>query len=141
MALFALLYGLAADAVFLASFLHAIGFVGNLWVPKSIDLGGPEPVERSTCVLRASLALLYRRVRHPIYLGFLLAFWAAPTMRAGQLLFAVATVGCMLIGIWFEERDLVVLFGERCRRHREEVGMLWPRGSQPGTVSQACQTA
>jgi len=233
----AALYGAAVYLIFVATFLYAIAFVGNLPAPKTIDSGMPgdlgaallidtlllglfavqhsvmarpafkrwwtrivpQSVERTTYVLLASAALLllywqwrpipdavwsvshpagivilqavfwigwalvlvstflishfelfglrqvwarlrrqelpspvfrtpslYKRVRHPIYLGFLLAFWAAPTMSVGHLLFAVATTGYILIGIFLEERDLMALFGEQYRRYREEVPMLIP---------------
>jgi len=232
-----LIYAIASYAVFLASFLYALGFFANTLVPKSIDVGAPAnvgeaivvdllllgvfaiqhsvmarpafkrwwtrlvppAVERTTFVLFASLALvllywqwrpmtdivwsvtdplgaimlevvsgigwtvvlastfminhfelfglrqvlarllrqelppakfktpvLYKSVRHPIYLGFLIAFWATPTMTAGHLLFAIATTGYILIGIWLEERDLIALFGDQYRRYREQVSMLIP---------------
>jgi protein-S-isoprenylcysteine O-methyltransferase Ste14 len=232
-----ILYGGLAYLVFLAAFLYAIVFVGNMPAPKTIDTGEPgpivaalvidtlllsifaiqhsvmarpafkqwwtrfvpPPIERSTYVLLASLALLllywqwrpitepvwsvtnpagavtlravgwtgwgvallstflinhfelfglrqvharlrgetlpppvfktplfYKQVRHPLYLGFLLAFWATPVMTEGHLLFAAATTGYILIAIYFEERDLIALFGNEYRRYREQVSMLIP---------------
>lgn len=71
--------------------------------------------------------LLYRYVRHPLYLGLLLSFWSVPVMSAGHLLFSAGASAYILIGVAFEERDLLAQFGERYRRYREEVGMVLPR--------------
>jgi protein-S-isoprenylcysteine O-methyltransferase Ste14 len=235
--LLAVTYGALSYVIFLAVFLYAIGFVGNIVVPRSVDravdapLGQavvvdilllglfavqhsvmaraafkrwwmrfvPQPVERSTYVLLASLVLsllfwqwrtmpaviwevtspaqreglwalfwlgwltvlagtfminhfdlfglrqvylawrgkpytdigfrqplLYRLVRHPIMLGFIVAFWATPTMTAGHLLFAIGTTGYILLAIRLEERDLVAALGDQYHDYRREVSMLLP---------------
>jgi protein-S-isoprenylcysteine O-methyltransferase Ste14 len=233
----AVVYGVVAYAIFFVTFLYAIGFVGGVVVPKTIDSGAvgplaqtllidtvllgifavqhsvmarpafkawwtkfvPPPVERSTYVLFASLALIllfwqwrplptpvwsvqsepasmviwalfwigwatvllstflinhfdlfglrqvwayrrnreippsefhtplfYRVVRHPLYLGFIVAFWAAPTMSQGRLFFAFATTAYILIAIQLEEHDLLNHFGDTYRDYKNRVGMLIP---------------
>lgn len=232
-----LLYGIICYCAFFGTILYAIGFVGNLFVPKSIDSAPqttllsavlinasllllfalqhsimarpafkrwwtkfiPEPLERSTYVLLASLCLMllmwqwqpmggvvwnienralkailsiaylsgwsivftstflinhfdlfglrqvwlyfrgkpytqlpfrlplfYKMVRHPLYLGFLIAFWSAATMTVAHLLFAILTTGYILVAIQFEERDLITHFGEQYRRYKRWVPMLVP---------------
>lgn len=236
-------YGLFCYLVFLASFLYAIGFIGDLAVPKTIDSAPsidapeafainivllglfavqhsvmarqgfkavwtrlvPRAVERSTYVLISSLLLglicwkwqavpavvwdvaspvpkallltlfalgwlilllstfminhfdlfglrqvylrlrgldytplsfteraLYRFVRHPIYLGFVIAFWATPHMSVGHLIFSVATTGYILVGIFLEERDLMKYHGLEYGAYRARVPMLLPTGAKRG---------
>jgi methanethiol S-methyltransferase len=248
-----LFYGVAAYVVFLATFLYAFGFIGNILVPKSIDAARttsffealmvnaallslfalqhsimarqwfkrmltriiPEPAERATYVFCSSLALIllfwywqpmggiiwqidnsvgqtvmysgfalgwiivlvatfminhfdlfglrqvvlylmkrpytplkfrvpffYKYVRHPLYFGWLLAFWCTPVMTAAHLFFAIMTTGYILVAIQFEERDLIRQHGESYRAYRERVPMILPVGSRSAEQSRAAsQTA
>lgn len=110
-------WGLLLLSTFLLSHFHLFGLSQGF--ARLLGRRLPEPAFATPS--------LYRWLRHPIYAGFILAFWAAPRMSLGHLFFCIATTGYIFVGIWFEERDLMAQFGDRYRRYRASVGMLVPK--------------
>ncbi|HEU4714855.1 MAG TPA: NnrU family protein [Pyrinomonadaceae bacterium] len=114
--------------------LFAMGFLLVListFLINHFDLFGLRQVYlylrgREYTQLRFGTPILYRHVRHPLYLGWLFAFWATPTMTIAHLVFAIATTAYIFIAIQLEEKDLVDIYGDDYRRYRDSVPMIVP---------------
>ena len=112
-------WAVAVSSTFLISHFDLFG-LRQAWLhARRIRYSPPPFTERG----------LYRRIRHPLMAGFLVVFWAAPTMTAGHLLFAATTTGYILAGIAFEEHDLIQSLGETYAAYRVRVPALIPRPS------------
>ncbi|MFA9429193.1 methanethiol S-methyltransferase [Egicoccus sp. AB-alg2] len=119
--------------------LYGLGWVtvvGSTFMIDHFELFGLSQVvararERAHVPPPFRLTMLYAFVRHPIMVGFLIAFWATPDMSQGRLLFAALGTGYILLGVRFEERDLRASLGDTYRRYEAEVPRFVPRFARP----------
>jgi len=122
-AVYAARWAAAVSSTFLISHLDLFG-PRQAWLhARGVRYSPPPFTERG----------VYRRIRHPLMAGFVVVFWAAPTMTAGHVLFAAAATGYILAGIAFEEHDLIQSLGETYTGYRARVPALIP-GPRPGVV-------
>lgn len=119
-ALFFIGFGLVLLSTFLINHFEMFGLQQSWFKFQSKDAGEPKFVT----------PLFYKFVRHPLYLGFLIAFWATPHMTAGHLLFAGVWTGYIFLAIGYEERDMITVFGEKYRDYMAKVPSILPFGSR-----------
>jgi len=109
-------WGIVLLATFLINHFHLFGLHQVYNHAKGIEMGP----------MKMKSPGLYKLVRHPIYMGFIIAFWVTPVMTYGHLLFAVATLGYILVAIQLEEKDLIQEHGDEYKQYKEKVRGLVP---------------